>query len=471
MSPKRQPSSLHKICVSLLSKQLIQALSDEDGQFIEDLMIYMSSATYDTLQVLLNEILGHINLDASTRFSCLQVLLREDVKNLEVGIFPRFYWDKILETIHVKGKGLQYLNMKGVWVRDYPQLLSSLIENLKNLKSLIIPHMPDDSVILSVIKLKNLMKLDISGEACYTSQGIKLLKSESIRILDIGSFGKSALCNDSSNDWQLMAEIIENLPNLHILKTYSFTGQALLYLYNKDSNFKTKLTYLHTTDCNKEVFEAIVQTCPFLENLHLNSPQENVVVNLSALKKLHSLKLTKGDNIELKTYLQTSGHQLQALKLNHSKHSSIDLSELCEYCPYITTLECYQMYLKYTNLNVFFMNLQKVQILYCDITDNVIKSLLINAPFLQSISVGCNLQLTDGDMFRLLAECTLENLEELLLSDARFLTAITVELLAENCPKLKLLGSLISWDITQDEVEALRIIIAISNTDLTLWPI
>ncbi|KAH1005023.1 hypothetical protein HUJ04_006098 [Dendroctonus ponderosae] len=72
---------------------------------------------------------------------------------------------------------------------------------------------------------------------------------------------------------------------------------------------------------------------------------------------------------------------------------------------------------------------------------------------------------------RLLGECSLENLEELILSNASHLTAVSVQLLAENCPKLRVLGSLTSWDITPEELDALRILIAVSNTDLTLWPI
>lgn len=212
--------------------------------------------------------------------------------------------------IRDQGKGLHHLNLKGVWARDYPWFLNSLIRSLRNLKSLIIPHMCDDSVIASVLSLKHLVKLDISGEASYTTAGIKwvffvdkwkniylyfrYIKSETIRILDIGSYGKANLCQDSISGHELVAEIIQNLPNLNVLKTYSFTGHALLYLYKKDNNFRTKLTYIHATDCTVEIFNAVVKTCPHLENTHVNCPQEGVVSGLNAIRNLHSLKLTKG---------------------------------------------------------------------------------------------------------------------------------------------------------------------------------
>lgn len=41
----------------------------------------------------------------------------------------------------------------------------------------------------------------------------------------------------------------------------------------------------------------------------------------------------------------------------------------------------------------------------------------------------------------------------------------------DNCPKLKILGSLFGWDITQEEIEALKLLVTLSNIDLTLWPV
>ncbi|KAH1012329.1 hypothetical protein HUJ05_011505 [Dendroctonus ponderosae] len=295
MSPKKQPATLNVFCLKWLSNQLINALSDEEVKHLDEVQVYMNSATYDVLQALLGEILGMINLDANIRFSCLQVLLRPDVKHLEIGIFPRFYYDQILTTIRKQGKGLNYLNLKGVWARDYSQLLGDLVLGLQRLRTLIIPHMSDDSVINTILSLKGLVKLDISGEACYSSAAIRLLRSDSLRILDIGSFGKPELCPDGTNGPELVAEIIQQLPNLNVLKTYSFTGHALLHLFKKDDNFRTKLTYLHTTDCDVNILNAITWTAPFLDNAHFNCPQERVVSGLGQIKHLHALKLTRGD--------------------------------------------------------------------------------------------------------------------------------------------------------------------------------
>ncbi|XP_050303399.1 uncharacterized protein LOC126741110 isoform X2 [Anthonomus grandis grandis] len=430
MSPKKQPQSLNSLTIDVLSNRLIEVLSDDEGIYSSDIQKFMASSTSDGLQSLL---------------------------------------DKILDVIAQRGTGLQHLNLKGVWARDYPHLLTHLLLSLKFLKTLMIPHMADDRVIQAIASLQHLVKLDISGEACYSCTGIRLLKSASIRILDIGSFGKLNLCQDACSGYELVAEILENLPNLNVLKTYSFTGHSLLLLYEKNSNFKTKLTYIHATDCDLNVFTAMTATCPYLENVHVNCPREGVVARLGDVGRLLAVKITKGEEVELKTFLRDSRSHLDTLKLNHSG-GSLDLSELCESAPYLSTLECYQMHLKFINPLTFFMCLKKVHILYCDISDNVVKTLLSNAPFLRSITVGCPLEMTDGDMFRILAECTLENLEELLLNDARFLTVFSVELLADNCPNLRLLGSLTGWEVTQEQIDSLRVLLALSNVDLTLWP-
>lgn len=112
------------------------------------------------------------------------------------------------------------------------------------------------------------------------------------------------------------------------------------------------------------------------------------------------MKVT-GNSNELLSLLQRSGEQLQLLKLNHNKSAYLDLSDLCQYAPYVTCLEFYHMGLSCSNADAYFMNLQKIQFLYCDINDTLIKTVLANSPFLKSITVGCSVEMTDGDMFRL----------------------------------------------------------------------
>ncbi|KAJ3627962.1 hypothetical protein MTP99_015295 [Tenebrio molitor] len=471
MSPKNQVHPLSYLCVKLVSTQLIQALSDDEGRNYDVVERYLSDATYEVVQELLKNILNSVNLDAATRFSCLQVLLRRDVKKLDTGIFPHSYYEAILKVITQKGTGLHQLNLKGVWVREHPSELSELIRSLCNLRALTIPHMADDEVIDAIAHCRSLTALDISGECCFTTKGLQQLKSDAITCLDIGNFGKKDVCQQQTSDCDIVAEIIENLPNLTCLRTYSFTGTSLLEVHKRNSKHKTKLKYLHDTGTTHEMMEAIVNTCEHLESVHLDTPDKGVVCRLSDFKKLYCVKLVHHDSDDLLDYLRVSGSNLQVLKLCHNKTASLNLCDVCLCAPNLQILECYQLSLSFSVPDTYFMNLEYVEILYCDIKDSTIKHILMNSPFLKRVIIGCVINMTDGDIFRLCAECDFLFLEELWFSCARGLTSTSVELLMGHCPNLKVLGQLSGWDIHQEEIDYLRSVILYTNTDLTLLPL
>ncbi|CAH1183811.1 unnamed protein product, partial [Phaedon cochleariae] len=424
---------------------VISALCDDEGKYFGAVSEYLAGATYEVLEDLLNSILNSLSLDASTRFNCLEVLLREDVRKLDTGMFPQFYYRKILEVISQRGRRLRRLNLKGVWVRDYPELLSEMVRKLEMLETLVIPHMADDEVLESIMSLKKLTVLDICGEACYSVSGIRTLKSDTIRVLHIGSFGKTDLCQQESSGSEIVAELIENLPNLNYLRTYSYTGHALLTVYNRNPTHQTKLKYLHDTNTSMEIMESILKLCPALESLHFDSPAPGIVEKLANFRKLNSLKLTKGNMSELLTLLRVSGSQLEVLKLNHDKNTSLDLSEICLLCPNLVELESFLMRITFSNLDTYFMSLERLELSYCDMSLGVLRFLMTNSPFLKKIIVGCNINMTDGDVFRLCAECDFNFLEEVWFSSARSLTSTSVELLMGHCPSLRVLGQLSGW--------------------------
>lgn len=63
------------MCIKTLSNQLIHALSDEDGIHQHKVIKYIYSATYDTLQSLLQEILGKFFSKKAWNFSSLNNLI------------------------------------------------------------------------------------------------------------------------------------------------------------------------------------------------------------------------------------------------------------------------------------------------------------------------------------------------------------------------------------------------------------
>lgn len=460
------------LCLKTIAQQVTQLLADDEGKYYETVGRFLRDATFEVLQDLLKQILSTENLDASTRFSCLEVLLRSDVKKLETGIFPHSYYKQILEIIRTRGLGLQHLNLKGVWVRDFPQLLSNALRELKCLKTLIIPHMADDLVIDSVMKNTKVSVLDISGECSFSVDGLGKLKCNTLTVLDIGSYGKKDVCSvEEESSFHLIADLIESLPNLTVLKIYSFTGKSLSILYRKNQKFNTKLKYIHDTETSIQEFDAIVSTCPSLESIYIDTPQTCVICDLGRLKMLHSLKLSRFSWKELELYLQEHGSRLQVMKLNTCKNEVVDLSLVSHSAPNLITLECYKIELNLPQVNSYFMSLQNLEVLYCNIGSLALAHLMINSPYLKRIVVGDVIHMTDGDIFRLCAECEFVNLEELWFSYAKYLTATSVELLMGHCPNLKVIGHLSGWDLNPTEIELLRTLITANNVNLTLLPI
>lgn len=462
---------LNFISLRTVSSLLIHALSDDEGANHEAVAEYLSNTTYVVLQDLLKNILNTEYLDASTRFSCLQVILRGDIRKLDTGVFPHSYHSQILEIIAAKGAGLRHLNLKGVWVRDQTDRLSNLINKLKQLKFLYIPHMVDDLVLKSIGSCKQLTAVDISGECSFTFDGLEQLNSDRIKILDIGYYGKEDVCDGDYGGHDIVALLIKAMPNLMALKTYSYTGRALLSLFNKNNNFRTKLKYIHDTETTLEILTAILHCCPELETITLNKPETGVLKQLGKLNNLHSLKLSRVRYREVVEYLKEAGGKVQELKLNVIKEDSVDVSEICSMAPDLTTLECFKMNLVCRQSNVSFRNLQSVEILYCELSTHILRSLLTNTKSLKRIIVGDVIHMTDGDIFRICADCEFLYLEELWFSCAKGLTATSVELLMGHCRNLKVLGQLSGWDVSPNDMDYLRAAINCMNIDLTLLPV
>ncbi|KAK5646395.1 hypothetical protein RI129_004859 [Pyrocoelia pectoralis] len=470
MSPKKIVNQLQSICTHRVSNIIVHALSEENCERNKNVEKYFSNSTFLVLQDLLKYILNSENLDAATRFNCLKVLLKHNVQVLETGIFPYSYYVKILRVIIKSGTGLQQLNLKGLWVHDQPELLEEVIRRLKNLKVLIIPHIAADFILKPIAECSQLSVLDISGECYFSANELSSFKSSSIKVLIIGSYGKKFFCEPEEKSFEVLASIIENLPNLTAIRTYSFVGCSLCNIYERNPSFKSKLVYLHDTQTTIDAGVALVAMCSLLESLYLDFPKETVLISIKQLKYIISLKLSRFEYDELVDYLQEAGDQLRTLQLYNMRHVPVDLSYISLTCPNIVHLDLYRLSLTVSQPDSYFMCLQSIDVLYCNVEDVIVRYILTNCPFLKRFIVGDILRITDGDLFRLCAECEFLYLEELWLSCAKYLTTTSVQLLMGHCPNLKSLGQLTGWDVSPADIDYLRTVITSSNNDLVLLP-
>lgn len=419
---------------------------------------------------ILKEILGNESLDAGTRFSCFEVLLKSNVKKLETGMFPQYYYERILEVIASQGSGLQHLNLKGVWLKDNPELLCLALNQMDQLKVLHIPHIADDYVLLTVANIPNLKVLNISGECSFSKQGLEefcmtLKENKSmINILDIGSYGEENISHE------IIADLIEALPNLATLTSYSFVGKALLYIYKRNKNFSCNLKYLHDTLTTTEILDAVLQTCPCLENLYLDNPQNGVVDMIGSFKTVNCLKLAKFQCHELHKLLDKWGVGLHTIKVSLGR-GIFDMSKLSKCCPNLVRMEFYKMEFISHTFEVPVNKLEELEVLYSELTPPCLRYVLSKSPELKKIVINDEVGITDGDLYRLCADYCLLNLEEVWFSNARYLTVNAVELLMGHCPQLRLLGRLSGWNLTTNDTDFMRAVIQSTNSDLTLLPV
>ncbi|XP_057659628.1 uncharacterized protein LOC130895956 [Diorhabda carinulata] len=499
MSPKKLIISLQQKCLKIVYNKLYYAIDDEDPNAY---LAIRKCLPRNSLLDLLKRLSHAENLDRYTRFNCLQLLLREGSRELDTGIFPRIYYDKILKVILDRGQRLQHLNFKGVWIRDFPDLLSKVIRNSPGLKTLIIPQMANNEVLEAINTLEYLTVLDISGESYFTVNGIKKLSNKTLQVLDLGYAGDSCFCQEDEleepeleeeegsedeeneeeelnefedgteeRDFQLLAEIIENLPALISLKTYSFTGNAISVLKGMNPNYKTNLKFLHDSNTSVDIMDSVVSLCPDLEDIHLEEAESDVLEDLYKLSKLNTLQLTKCYIDEFLFSLDIFGGQLQVLKLNNMTETHLDLSDLCISAPNLHTIELYQMKLAFTNKDNYFGNLNNMDFSYCETTSDTMLSVLRNSPSLKVFRVlECLVNLSDKDIFDLCSERKLESLEKLWFSSAGTLTAASVEMLMESCPNLVQIGELDGWDVTKEDMVDLRAVIKATNIDLKITP-
>jgi len=344
-----------------------------------------NGATHTIYEELLRLILTQYNVQASVRFVCLQMLLNNNIKTLTTDVFPYPYYEKILQVVAMQGRGLKYLNLKGIWLKeDNMSLMFNIIKNLSNLVKLVIPYIPTDDLMFHLkLYQRNLLYLDVSGETDITDIGIDYLctsdVSKTLAVVDIGTLGEENICHTD------IASLLTHIPNLTSLGSYSFVGRAVEYAIEQHKKLQQqhmngdlvlKLQYLHDTETKLNTMNAICRACPDLKLIYLDAPERNVLHKLSSLSNLQRLKIYKFNCSEIYAVLKAIGPQLQHLTLMKGKNI-MDVANIIRCCPKLIDLEFYMMdELTCLSDDMNFNQLQSLEILSSPMSATVLNKLI-----------------------------------------------------------------------------------------------
>lgn len=272
-----------------------------------------------------------------------------------------------------------------------------IIRNCTKLTRLCIPYIATDDLLGYISKWSSQLRvLDISGETDITEIGVEFLcravSANYLTIVDIGTLGEENICHTD------IALLISRLPNLESLVTYSFVGQSLVHIRdNIDSNFRTKLRYLHDSRTSAQTMDVIIQMCPQLESVYLDTPESGVMMQMKAIR-LRRLKLYKFCCKELALLLELIGRNLQHLTVIKGR-GTFDLGKMARDCSGLVDLDCYMMEALAYGSDRKFDNLCGLEILNSPLSNSALRHFVCNSPTLQRLAVD-SITLDDEDMAR-----------------------------------------------------------------------
>ncbi|XP_017075395.2 uncharacterized protein LOC108110722 isoform X1 [Drosophila eugracilis] len=427
-------------------------------------------ATPNIYQDLLRVILSSDYLDANMRFTCLQMLLNCGVTFLMTEVFPFSYYEKILQVIAAQGAGLRVLNIKGIWVKEeHMHYMYDIVRKCNQLVKLYVPYIANDRLLEEIGKCcTRLQILDISGETDITEIGIDFLAkgvcSQSLTVVDVGMPGEENICYSD------IALILEHCPQVETLSTYSFVGASLKFIYdNIDDRFKCRLKYIHDTGTDEATLQVIMQMCPKLETLYLDSPKTGSLRALHT-RNLRKLKIYKFVVAELLPLLERPiGRNLRHLTMIKGL-GNLELGKLARLCPSLIDLDCYMIdSLSYGQGHAKFQQLEGLEILSSTIMTSSLKAFLCNSTDLKRLAVD-TVDFTDEDIMSMFMQHDFKVLEDVWFTLAPELTVQSVELLMDSCPELQSVGQLTGWSLTPDDLALIRGLLKSGNSSIVLTP-
>ena len=198
----------------------------------------------------------------------------------------------------------------------------------------------------------------------------------------------------------------------------------------RGGNSVFQLRYIHDVGTNPDIGDLITRVCPRVTSIFLDTPDEQTLAKLSALKSLKKLKLNKVDfDLVLET-CRAMTYNITTIELVSAK-GSLDLSLLSQHCPNLQTLEIFYSHTVLTKggkMNPLH-RLKKCVIYSTKISGEASLDILQNCPALEHINLSSAATLDNLTLSNIVAERKLENLCDLVLMSAPLLDLVSIELL------------------------------------------
>ena len=205
-----------------------------------------------------------------------------------------------------------------------------------------------------------------------------------------------------------------------------------------------------------------------MSTIFLDTPEKDVLGQLSKFKHIRKLKFNKIEFELLIETLKSMNNQITAIDLVTSK-GNLDIGALSKLCPNLITLEIYYSKNVSSKTPVKFVNLTRIVIYSTDLSGEAANDILENSPNLEHVTLSSAATLDFTMLLKMLNKGCLKFVDELAIMSAPCLDILCLELLIEKLPTLQIIGRLEGWNVTSVQLEHLRKRLKQENYDLTLW--
>lgn len=175
--------------------------------------------------------------------------------------------------------------------------------------------------------------------------------------------------------------------------------------------------------------DAIIDTCPNLQDLYIDSPETNTLVKLSKVN-LRRLKLYKFNCSELLTLLESIGNFTRHLTVIKGR-GTMEIHRLIRCCPNLIDLDFYMMDSLSFSGDHGFLDLQGLEILSSPISQPGLRNLLSLSTTLKRLAID-SVTFTDEDFSTLMIEKDFYHLEDVWFTTAPNLSMASVEVSLNN---------------------------------------